>query len=345
MDEKKKACRVKTIKGRKSKRIMAIVLAGILLIGLINVGRTDADAATKVMLSKSQITIQVGHRTSLKLKNVKKKDIKKICWSSSDKKVAEVSPAKNATKTTVNAVGAGVSVIKAKIGGKKYTCKVTVNLKETKSNEELYDAAVRDAVFIEEDEILPLVNISKDDDNVIWDDQGRVLVAFMHKYPDSYPAGEDIELKWGNVWCCPAKEMCKWVQKNGEGVTDWTTRFHQLLGMPTTKEYNTITALWVDAKLLYRPANVSDPNAEMEAKYKPTGDEEFDKKFKEFFDGNIVWSYFDSAYPWTRLGYTYDWADNGKEYGLSEFLIFNGAMAKVEYTYNVEDFVAFAKNS
>ena len=332
----------KKIKRRKSKRIMAIVLAGILPIGLINVGRTDADAATKVMLSKSQITIQVGHRTSLKLKNVKKKDIKKICWSSSDKKVAKVSPAKNATKTTVKAVGAGVSTIKAKIGGKKYTCKVTVTLKEATSNEELYDAAVRDAVFIEDDEILPLVNISRDDENVLWDDKGRVLVAFMHKYPDSYPAGEDIELKWGNVWCVSAKEMYKWVQNNGDGVTDWTTRLHQVLGMPTSKGYNTITALWVDAKLLYRPANVSDPSAEMEAKYKPTGDEAFDKKFKEFFDGNIVWSYFDSAYPWTRLGYTYDWADNGTEYGMSEFLIFEGAKATVEYTYNVGDLVTFA---
>lgn len=33
--------------------------------------------------------------------------------------------------------------------------------KEVKSNDELYNAAVRDAVFIEDDEILPLVNISK----------------------------------------------------------------------------------------------------------------------------------------------------------------------------------------
>ena len=29
-----------------------------------------------------------------------------------------------------------------------------------------------------------------------------------------------------------------------------------------------------------------------------------DKEYKEWFDGNIIWSYFDSQYPWTRLGYT-----------------------------------------
>ncbi|MBR4798868.1 MAG: hypothetical protein IK047_01255, partial [Clostridia bacterium] len=62
-------------------------------------------------------------------------------------------------------------------------------------------------------------------------------------------------------------------------------------------------------------------------------------------DGNIIWSYFDSAFPWTRLGYTYDWADNGTEYGLSEFLVFSGAKAKVEYTYSVDEFEEFTRGS
>ena len=87
---------------------------------------------------------------------------------------------------------------------------------------------------------------------------------------------------------------------------------------------------------------MTDPNAEMKATYQPTGDEEFDIVYKPWFDSNIIWSYYDSAYPWTRLGYTYDWADNGTEYGLSEFLIFSGAKATVEYTYSVDDFVAYA---
>ena len=76
-----------------------------------------------------------------------------------------------------------------------------------------------------------------------------------------------------------------------------------------------------------------------------TGNEEFDASFKEWFDGNIVWSYFDSAFPWTRLGYTYDWADNGTEYGLTEFIVFSGAEAKVEYTYSVDEFVEFTRGA
>ena len=206
---------------------------------------------------------------------------------------------------------------------------------------ELYERAVKDAVFIEEDEILPLINISEDDENVVFSGN-RVLVAFMHKYPDSYPAGENLELRWGNVWCVSEREMCKWVKENGSGVENWSLRLHQVLGMPTAKNYTTVTALWIEASLLYRPANVSDPTAAMSSAYQPTGDEEFDEMFKAWFDSNIVWSYFDSAYPWTRLGYTYDWADNGKEYGLSEFIVFSGAEATVEYTYSIDDFIAYA---
>ena len=208
--------------------------------------------------------------------------------------------------------------------------------------DELFRRAVRDAVFIDEDEVLPLVNISKDDENVLWDGD-KVLVAFLHKYPDSYPAGEEIELKWGNVWCVSAGELYKWIKENGKGVEDWTLRLHQVMGMPMSKECTTVTALWIDADLLYRPANVTDPSAKMSSTYQSTGDEQFDKTYKQWFDGNIIWSYFDSAFPWTRLGYTYDWADNGRDYGVSEFLIFSGEKATVAYTYEIKDFVAFAE--
>ena len=214
------------------------------------------------------------------------------------------------------------------------------------TDDELYALAVRDAVFADEDEVLPLVNISKDDGNVIWSEDGEsVLVAFMHKYPDSYPAGEDIELRWGNVWCVSAGELYKWVKDNGKGVDDWSKRLHQVLGMPCSKGYTTVTAIWVDADLLYRPAYVTDAKAEMTTTLQKTGDDEFDAMYKAWFDGNIIWSYFDSSFPWTRLGYTYDWCDNGKEYGLSEFLIFSGATVNIEYTYTVDEFVNFAKGT
>ena len=139
------------------------------------------------------------------------------------------------------------------------------------SNDELYELSVRDAAFADDDEIMPLVNISKDDDRVIWDGD-KVLVTITHKYPDSYPAGEEVELKWGDAWCVSAGEMYNWV-KESEGVTDWTERFHQVLGVPTSKNYNTVTALWVDPGVLNRPAYVTDITAPMTNTYQPTGNE------------------------------------------------------------------------
>ena len=85
-----------------------------------------------------------------------------------------------------------------------------------------------------------------------------------------------------------------------------------------------------------RPAYQTDiTKDEMEVSWPENGDIDF----KEWFDGNIVWSYFDSAYPWTRLGYTYDWADNGTDYGLTEFIIQNGAPVDIELLYTNEEFL------
>ncbi|WP_405357753.1 hypothetical protein [Ruminococcus sp.] len=64
--------------------------------------------------------------------------------------------------------------------------------------------------------------------------------------------------------------------------------------------------------------------------------------FETWFENNTASSYSTGSYPWTRLGYTYDWADNGTAYGLSEFIIFKGAKVKVECTYNLEEFAAYA---
>ena len=208
------------------------------------------------------------------------------------------------------------------------------------TNDELYARTVKDAMNAEESDIMPLVNISREDENVLWDGD-KVLVSFMHKYPDSYPAGADVTLQWGNVWCTSAVEMYRWIQSNDE-VTDWTERFHQLLGMPLSKNYNTITAVWVDADLLYRPAFEPDPNKPMQLTLQKTGDDDFDAMFETWFENNTASSYSTGSYPWTRLGYTYDWADNGTAYGLSEFIIFKGAQVKVECTYNLEEFAAYA---
>lgn len=88
---------------------------------LIAPNQADAKKKKKVALNKTKLTLTVGKSYKLKLKNNKKK----IKWSSSKKKVATVS------KTgKVKAKKAGTARITAKVGKKKYVCKVTVKNKK-----------------------------------------------------------------------------------------------------------------------------------------------------------------------------------------------------------------------
>ena len=108
------------------KKFLALALAAALAVSSVPMaGLTDVNAAAKVKISKSTASIKQGKSFSLKLKNVSKKDAKKVKWTTSDKKVAKVT-VKTGVKTTVKGVGEGTAVIKAKLGKKTYKCKVTV---------------------------------------------------------------------------------------------------------------------------------------------------------------------------------------------------------------------------
>ena len=68
-------------------------------------------------LSKSSISVNVGKTQTLKVDGTKQK----ITWSSSNKKIATVS-----SKGKVKGVKKGTATITARVGSKKYNCKVTV---------------------------------------------------------------------------------------------------------------------------------------------------------------------------------------------------------------------------
>ena len=108
---------------RNLRKITAFLLAVVMLAGMLVVPEGNVEAARKkVQLSKKTVTLEVGKKVTLKLKNAPKK--KKITWSSSNKKVASVSK-----KGVVTAEKAGKANITAKVSGKKYVCKVTVKKK------------------------------------------------------------------------------------------------------------------------------------------------------------------------------------------------------------------------
>lgn len=78
---------------------------------------TTAEAGEKVALNMKKATIYNGETLQLELKGT----TEKVTWSSSKKSVATVSK-----KGLVTAKKAGKTTITAKVGKKKYTCKVTV---------------------------------------------------------------------------------------------------------------------------------------------------------------------------------------------------------------------------
>ena len=79
------------------------------------------DAKAKVKLNKKKLVLTVGKKAKLKVKGTKKK----VKWSSSKKKIATVTK-----KGVVKAKKKGTAKIVAKIGKKKYTCKVVVKAKK-----------------------------------------------------------------------------------------------------------------------------------------------------------------------------------------------------------------------
>lgn len=100
---------------------MSLVLAGALVITSVFVLGQQTDAKAKVKLNKKKLVLTVGKKAKLKVKGTKKK----VKWSSSKKKIATVTK-----KGVVKAKKKGTAKIVAKIGKKKYTCKVVVKAKK-----------------------------------------------------------------------------------------------------------------------------------------------------------------------------------------------------------------------
>lgn len=102
------------------KRELRKCLPLLLLVGAVFLaisGSMPVCAKASPKLNKTKLSLKVGKKYKLKLKNYKKK----VKWSSSKKKVATVSK-----KGVVTAKKAGTATIKAKAGKKTYKCKVTV---------------------------------------------------------------------------------------------------------------------------------------------------------------------------------------------------------------------------
>lgn len=111
--------------GKMVKNVAKSAMVAMALLLCVGLASNTAEAAKKVKISKTKLTLKVGQSKTLTVKNLGKKNKKKLKWSSNKKKVATVSK-----KGKVKAKKAGTAKITAKVGKKKYTCKVTVKKKK-----------------------------------------------------------------------------------------------------------------------------------------------------------------------------------------------------------------------
>lgn len=191
-----------------------------------------------------------------------------------------------------------------------------------------YHLAILDAIEAEEDERMPLQAIDATAD--------QVLLCTWHKYPDSYITGSEMTLQYGDVWVFTADEILAWGKENST-QEDMTLRLEQLIGLPPQKGNTHFSLLWANPADIYRPsadAEIDDTVAEL------TFPADAAQEHIDWYNGNMKYSYQPHKYPWTRLGYTYDWNEESGEYGLSEFIIRDGAPVKVEGTYSNDEFIA-----
>ena len=196
-------------------------------------------------------------------------------------------------------------------------------------NLHLYHNAILDATEAEESELLPLEAIDTTADSV--------LVCTWNKYPETYVTGTDITISHGDVWVFTEEEIFVWGQQNGM-AEDMELRMQQLIGLPPQDGNTHFSVLQVMPGDLYRPARdreIDDTISQL------TFPENTTEEHKAWFERNAEYSYNPHRYPWTGLGYTYDWADNGIEYGLSEFILKNGAEVTVEKTYTNAEFFTY----
>ncbi|NOU47469.1 MAG: hypothetical protein HOO86_10455 [Bacteroidales bacterium] len=207
--------------------------------------------------------------------------------------------------------------------------------------EELYQAAVEDAIIADSSEICDtLWSINAGNTKLEWrtmNNEQYVLAGNFNKHPESY-SDSSLVNSWGVIWIFLPKQFRSRIMSSTIQNNDTLLRMRQLLGMPPSNTNNYIVELWVRPADLYRPAGDNEIDDHSAGLYlSPNANPEY----VQWFNQNIYDSYFGdwTLYPWTRLGYTYDWANSTSEVGLSEFCIKENSVIYVKKLYPATEYL------
>lgn len=141
----------------KKRRIVINIILFISMIAFLSVYE-NVEAVT-VKLNRSKLVLEVGKSEQLRMNGTKKN----VIWSSKNEKIASVD-----SEGRVKAIQPGTTNIFAKVGKKRYTCKVTVlpvfQIDETEIRKELdgrFFSVNGDEFQVQEDEIGKIAILSK----------------------------------------------------------------------------------------------------------------------------------------------------------------------------------------
>ena len=215
---------------------------------------------------------------------------------------------------------------------------------------EQYKAAFEKAKNLGSEDIQPLVTIGEGTDMASMSgDNTQVVLVAWHNDGDRFKDGEITHLKDGEVlWTFTDKEFLKWFRENHDKVENWDIRLKQLLGKSPDTDNRYFTVFWAKVTDVFRPAFFPEINSSMmNTTFTNTLEEDTSENamwFKNWFDKTNASAYRKDGFPWTRLGYTYDWGNPNSKYGLTEFIVKEGAEIEVKFTRKNRAFLTWMKD-
>lgn len=106
----------------RKKNLVTTVLVASMLVSSLGVASTPAEAKSKIKLSTTRVSLNEGESKTIKIRGTKKK----VKWSVVSGKKNIKLKSKRRTSVKVIALKKGTAKVQAKLGKKKYICRVTV---------------------------------------------------------------------------------------------------------------------------------------------------------------------------------------------------------------------------